>query len=114
MALETAPTVMAALITISLGLAKIVEVLVVWLIKKIAGKEEGASGIIMVQLAPEVSQMIREVHATTTRTSNEGVPLVYGPRQEAHQLQAAMEAHEKKYDDAHEKLDDILEIVKKP
>lgn len=112
---ETDPAITATLMAVALGLVKILEALVSFGFKKLMGKLEGqtSSQPALVQLTPEVSQMIRDVHVVATRANSDGLMLVYGPRSEIHELQSAISQNGSKLEDIDTKADNILSIVRK-
>ena len=73
----------AGLIALAIGLVKIVEKLVEWVIKKMS--PDGGKNV--VQLDPEMSRMVQETHArvvvmadTMSVKDGDGVPMVYSSR----------------------------------
>jgi hypothetical protein len=111
MSAESDPTVTAGLLALAMGLLKIIESLITWGFKKLTASKE--KGVTIVELSPEASQMIRDIHTTTTRVNDEGFPLVYGPRSELHMLTAALDVAAEKIDEIDARTEDILESVNK-
>lgn len=105
------PTILAAVLAIALGIVKVIESLATWGFRKWTVEKEPK--MLTVQLDPNSSQLLRDVHSLTTKTNNDGTPLVYGPRTEVHAVAAALDTTNEKLDDIETKSDSILEAVTK-
>lgn len=107
---ESDPTLTAGLLALAMGLLKVLESVITWAFKKMTAHKEKPT---VVQLAPEATQMLRDIHIVSTRVNEEGVPLIYGPRAEMHHLAAALDATHEKLDQIGEQADDIFLAINK-
>lgn len=86
------PTLTALVVTLAMGLVEIIKILVGWIGKKVTKQH---SQTLLVQLDPEVSQIIHEtgnevkdVRAVISRVDADGVPLVYADRKVEHNVES--------------------------
>lgn len=89
------PTALAAILSISMAIVKTVEHLVVWATTKLGWKKEQ---VVYAQFSPATEQLLKETHlaahdtaAVVTRTDSDGLPLVYGPREEVRDILDALD-----------------------
>lgn len=111
-------SVHAAIIALALGLLKVVEILVGWIVKKFNHGDKAPTAVTIVQLDPEASRMIREtnemvadIHSAVDRTDPDGSLLIYGPRGLVHDALAALGSIDSKIDTLGKQNDEILRIV---
>jgi hypothetical protein len=78
----------AGLLALAIGLIKVIEVLVIWGMKKMKSGREGANGhVTLVQLDPSTSQALKEilekvhdVHQISQVKDQDGIPMMYSSR----------------------------------
>lgn len=83
---ENSPAMTAMLVALALAMMEVIKTLVGWLGKKLPGNKDKRQTL-LVQLDPEVSQIVHEtgaevkgVSAIVSRVDADGVPLVYADR----------------------------------
>ena len=92
------PTITAVLIALAMVLSETIKLLVSWTAKKIKKDKGEEVQTLEVSLDPEVSRMIyemsqqmRDVHNTMSKSDHEGVPMVYSSRADAQNLKMVVD-----------------------
>lgn len=90
------PTITAGLIALAIGLMEIIKLAFTWIGKKFTKTH---AQTLLVQLDPEVSQIIhetgaevKEVRAVVTRVDTDGIPLLYADRKVEHNVDSIAQA----------------------
>jgi methyl-accepting chemotaxis protein len=108
------PAATAALVFIAFGMVEIIKQLVTWATKRAGGKGE-KTHTLLVQLDPEVSQIIHEtgdkvenVRAIISRVDADGMPLVYSDRKTERNIEKIAELF-KEVAESQRKLADMMQ-----
>lgn len=116
----------AGLFALAMGLMKVLEIMATWLVKKMGPTKEKSEKVLVVQLDPEVSRMIRDTHDNVHRMhdvlsvkDHDGVPMVYSSRTTAenvNSIAAAMRdvaSAQERIAGVIEKIEDKVDDLKK-
>lgn len=122
--------IIAGLFALALGLVKVVEVSIAMIAKRVSGtkseKVDKIDRVVVVQLDPEVSRLIRDthdrvhtLHDIVNVKDHDGVPMVYSSRTMAENvtlIAAAMKdvsSSQERLADVMEKIEDKVDDLKK-
>lgn len=109
--------IIAGLLALALGFIKVLEVFGTWFVKKLGPTKEKSDKVVVVQLDPEVSRMIRDTHDRVhsmhdilTVKDHDGTPLVYSSRSMAENV-SVVAAAARDISSSQERIVEILEKI---